>query len=239
MWIFNSLIIAIAMYSKIPMPQAEWNEKNMRYGVSTLSDAELLAIILRTGTKGMDATSLSCEVLKSYAGKDGIVGLCNVGIHELMKIKGIGKVKAIQIQAIVELAKRLSKGSISERKSFSNPKLIANYYMQDMMHLEVEKVLLVMLDNKCKLICDMIVSQGTVNSSVISPREIIIEALKHRAVFIVIIHNHPSGDPTPSNDDYNFTDRLKRAAEIVDIPLLDHIIIGNNQYISLKETGKC
>lgn len=96
-----------------------------------------------------------------------------------------------------------------------------------------------MLDNKCKLICDMIVSQGTVNSSVISPREIIIEALKHRAVFIVIIHNHPSGDPTPSNDDYNFTDRLKRAAEIVDIPLLDHIIIGNNQYISLKETGKC
>lgn len=225
----------INLYDINPRPY----EKSMRYGVSTLSDAELLAIILRTGTKGMDATSLSCEVLKSYAGKDGIVGLCNVGIHELMKIKGIGKVKAIQIQAIVELAKRLSKGSISERKSFSNPKLIANYYMQDMMHFEVEKVLLVMLDNKCKLICDMIVSQGTVNSSVISPREIIIEALKHRAVFIVIIHNHPSGDPTPSNDDYNFTDRLKRAAEIVDIPLLDHIIIGNNQYISLKETGKC
>lgn len=225
----------INLYDINPRPY----EKSMRYGVSTLSDAELLAIILRTGTKGMDATSLSCEVLKSYAGKDGIVGLCNVGIHELMKIKGIGKVKAIQIQAIVELAKRLSKGSISERKSFSNPKLIANYYMQDMMYLEVEKVLLVMLDNKCKLICDMIVSQGTVNSSVISPREIIIEALKHRAVFIVIIHNHPSGDPTPSNDDYNFTDRLKRAAEIVDIPLLDHIIIGNNQYISLKETGKC
>ena len=225
----------INLYDINPRPY----EKSMRYGVSTLSDAELLAIILRTGTKGMDATSLSCEVLKSYAGKDGIVGLCNVGIHELMKIKGIGKVKAIQIQAIVELAKRLSKGSISERKSFSNPNLIANYYMQDMMHLEVEKVLLVMLDNKCKLICDMIVSQGTVNSSVISPREIIIEALKHRAVFIVIIHNHPSGDPTPSNDDYNFTDRLKRAAEIVDIPLLDHIIIGNNQYISLKETGKC
>ena len=225
----------INLYDINPRPY----EKSMRYGVSTLSDAELLAIILRTGTKGMDATSLSCEVLKSYARKDGIVGLCNVGIHELMKIKGIGKVKAIQIQAIVELAKRLSKGSISERKSFSNPKLIANYYMQDMMHLEVEKVLLVMLDNKCKLICDMIVSQGTVNSSVISPREIIIEALKHRAVFIVIIHNHPSGDPTPSNDDYNFTDRLKRAAEIVDIPLLDHIIIGNNQYISLKETGKC
>ncbi len=225
----------INLYDINPRPY----EKSMRYGVSTLSDAELLAIILRTGTKGMDATSLSCEVLKSYAGKDGIVGLCNVGIHELMKIKGIGKVKAIQIQAIVELAKRLSKGSISERKSFSNPKLIANYYMQDMMHLEVEKVLLVMLDNKCKLICDMIVSQGTVNSSIISPREIIIEALKHRAVFIVIIHNHPSGDPTPSNDDYNFTDRLKRAAEIVDIPLLDHIIIGNNQYISLKETGKC
>ena len=225
----------INLYDINPRPY----EKSMRYGVSTLSDAELLAIILRTGTKGMDATSLSCEVLKSYAGKDGIVGLCNVGIHELMKIKGIGKVKAIQIQAIVELAKRLSKGSISERKSFSNPKLIANYYMQDMMHLEVEKVLLVMLDNKCKLICDMIVSQGTVNSSVISPREIIIEALKHRAVFIVIIHNHASGDPTPSNDDYNFTDRLKRAAEIVDIPLLDHIIIGNNQYISLKETGKC
>lgn len=189
----------INLYDINPRPY----EKSMRYGVSTLSDAELLAIILRTGTKG------------------------------------IGKVKAIQIQAIVELAKRLSKGSISERKSFSNPKLIANYYMQDMMHLEVEKVLLVMLDNKCKLICDMIVSQGTVNSSVISPREIIIEALKHRAVFIVIIHNHPSGDPTPSNDDYNFTDRLKRAAEIVDIPLLDHIIIGNNQYISLKETGKC
>ena len=225
----------INLYDINPRPY----EKSMKYGVSTLSDAELLAIILRTGTKGMDATSLSCEVLKSYAGKDGIVGLCNVGIHELMKIKGIGKVKAIQIQAIVELAKRLSKGSISERKSFSNPKLIANYYMQDMMHLEVEKVLLVMLDNKCKLICDMIVSQCTVNSSVISPREIIIEALKHRAVFIVIIHNHPSGDPTPSNDDYNFTDRLKRAAEIVDIPLLDHIIIGNNQYISLKETGKC
>ena len=96
----------INLYDINPRPY----EKSMRYGVSTLSDAELLAIILRTGTKGMDATSLSCEVLKSYAGKDGIVGLCNVGIHELMKIKGIGKVKAIQIQAIVELAKRLSKG---------------------------------------------------------------------------------------------------------------------------------
>ena len=232
----------INLYDINPRPY----EKSMRYGVSTLSDAELLAVILRTGSKGINALELSRKILDAGAPRNGLlglyhmtIGLCNVGIHELMKIKGIGKVKAIQIQAIVELAKRLSKGSISERKSFSNPKLIANYYMQDMMHLEVEKVLLVMLDNKCKLICDMIVSQGTVNSSVISPREIIIEALKHRAVFIVIIHNHPSGDPTPSNDDYNFTDRLKRAAEIVDIPLLDHIIIGNNQYISLKETGKC
>ena len=214
-------------------------EKSMKYGISALSDAELLAIILRTGTKGADATSLSSEVLRAFAGKDGIVGLCNAEIHELMRIKGIGKVKAIQIRAIIELAKRLSKGSVSERKCFSNPKIIADYYMQDMMHLEVEKVLLVILDNKCRLICDKFVSQGTVNSTVISPREIIIEALKHKAVFIVVIHNHPSGDPTPSNDDYNFTDRLKRAAEIVDIPLLDHIIIGNNQYISLKETGKC
>lgn len=212
-------------------------EKVLANGAESLSDVELLAVILRTGTRGHGVSELSRNVLMSCTKDEGIVGLCSITIPELIDIKGIGVVKAVQIKCLVEFARRLSKKSIEKRTDFSRPDIIAEYYMQDMMHLEVEKVILLMLDSKCRFLRDTVMSQGTVNSSSINPREIFIEALKYRAVSFVLIHNHPSGDPTPSKDDILFTKRLKSCADLLGVALLDHIIIGNNMYVSLNNKG--
>ena len=154
-----------------------------------------------------------------------------------MTIKGIGKVKAIQISCISELAKRLSKASYQEALCFSEPDTIARYYMEDMRHGKQEQMKLLMLNTKAKLIGETNISKGTVNASLITPRELFIEALQKSAVYIIIIHNHPSGDPTPSREDLLITKRIFDAGKLIGIELLDHIIIGNNRYMSFREEG--
>ena len=154
-----------------------------------------------------------------------------------MTIKGIGKVKAIQISCISELAKRLSKASYQESLCFSEPDTIARYYMEDMRHGKQEQMKLLMLNTKAKLIGETNISKGTVNASLITPRELFIEALQKSAVYIIIIHNHPSGDPTPSREDLLITKRIFDAGKLIGIELLDHIIIGNNRYMSFREEG--
>jgi DNA repair protein RadC len=131
------------------------------------------------------------------------------------------------------MAKATNEGAIR----FITPEAVANYYMQDMRHLTEEKILLLMLDSKSKILKDMVISSGTVNSSLLSPREIFLHALKHEAVNIIILHNHPSGDPAPSREDINTTKRLKEVGNLIGIKLMDHIIIGDNKYISLGEQG--
>ena len=141
----------------------------------------------------------------------------------------------MQIQCICELARRIAKKTAAVKLDFSSPETIAGYYMQDLRGLDKEHLILVLLDNKCCCIRDCIISIGTVNASLVNPREIFMEALKYGASSIILLHNHPSGDETPSRNDILVTKRVAEAGEIMGIHLLDHIIIGDNKYTSLKE----
>ena len=211
-------------------------EKCLRSGASGLSDAELLAVVLRTGSRGENVVELA-KRLPYQSGCDGILGLHRFSVEQLVRIRGIGKVKAVQLVCILELARRLSKASASESISFSSPASVAEYYMEDLRHESQEVMKLVMINSRGKLIGENEISKGTVSASIITPREIFIEALHRQAVAVVAMHNHPSGDPTPSNEDILLTRRIKEAGKIIGIELLDHIIIGNNCYISLREEG--
>lgn len=212
-------------------------EKCFKYGPSVLSDAELLAVIIRTGAKGEQSLELARKILQLSKSCNGLLGLYHSTIEELMQIKGIGKVKAVQLKCITELAKRYRQASVKETFSFEEPAGVAEYYMEQLRHEEQEKTLLLMLNTKSKLIKEKILSVGTVNASLISPREVFVEALKCSAVNIILLHNHPSGDATPSFDDIKITNRIRRSGEILGIKLLDHIIIGDNTYTSFLESN--
>ncbi len=211
-------------------------EKCERLGVGSLADAELLAVLLRTGSHGENVLDLARRILY-YAGEDGILGLHHFTIERLKRIKGIGRVKAVQIVCISELAKRLAKAKACEMLQFTCPSSIAKYYMEDMRHERQEVMKLLMLNSKSRLIGESDISKGTVNASLITPRELFIEALQKNAVSIIVLHNHPSGDPTPSREDMLITERIRQAGGLIGIELLDHIVIGNNCYISFSEQG--
>ena len=211
-------------------------EKFKELGPNALSNEELLAIILRTGTSNKPALKVAEEVLDTkdaYQGK--LMGLYHKSLKELMEIDGIGEVKAIKLKCLTELSLRMAKERLENRVVFTNPSDIAEYYMETCRHLEVEKVLLLCLDNQLHLIKEYELSKGTINTSLISPREVFIEALNAKAVYILLIHNHPSGDPSPSKADIQITIKVVEAGKIIDIKLLDHIIIGDHSYVSLKE----
>lgn len=211
-------------------------EKCLKRGASSLSDSELLAVLLRTGTKGENVIELANRILYQ-TGKEGLLGIHQFSIEELRKMKGIGRVKATQIVCISELAKRLAKAKAEKTLCFTSPDTIAQYYMEDLRHETQEHMKMLMLDSKANLIGDKDVFKGTVNASLITPRELFIEALQKNAVSIIIMHNHPSGDPTPSREDLFATKRILEAGNLIGIELLDHIIIGNNCYISFREKG--
>lgn len=212
-------------------------ERCMEQGPQVLNDAELLAVILRTGSVGMESVELGEQVLRLVSQKKGLAGLGSLSVPELMQIKGIGKVKAVQIQCVAELSRRMSKSLAQKGICFRNPGSVADYYMEDMRHLPQEQMKLILLNTKSMRIHDITVFKGTVNSSLVSPREIFVEAVRYGAVSVLLLHNHPSGDPTPSREDILITRRLKEAGDIIGIPLIDHIIVGDNSYISLKERG--
>lgn len=210
-------------------------ERCEQFGASNLTNSELLAVLLRTGTRGENALQLAEKILHPVFSQKGILNLHQWNYEQLMRIKGIGKVKAIQILCLSELTKRLAKAEAREGLNFSNPASIARYYMEDLRHANQEHMKLLMLNTKSRLIGETDISKGTVNSAVISPRELFVEALQKNAVSIVLLHNHPSGDPTPSKEDVLITRRIRDAGNLIGIELLDHIIIGNNRYISLRE----
>ncbi len=212
-------------------------DKFLAGGAGSLSDEELLAIILRTGTKGEDAVTLACRVLELCGKKRGIEGLHHVTIGQLMEIGGIGEVKAVKLKAVAELSNRMACASVAEDLCFRHPKEVAKAYMERMRHLEKETCMAVYLDSKDSRIADECLSVGNLNSAILSAREIFRQALLYNAASVILLHNHPSGDPTPSREDIALTGRLKEASQIMEIPLLDHIIIGDNIYISLKEKG--
>lgn len=212
-------------------------EKCEQYGAGALSDAELLAVILRTGTKKQRAIDLAVNILNYSTAYPGLKGLNYLSMKELTKIKGIGRVKAIELLCLTELTRRMAKESTRDSLRMTAPQSVADYYMQDMRHKTTEQVLLVMLDSKNRILKDLVISEGTVNTSIMPVREVLVLAVKYEAVNIILLHNHPSGDPTPSAEDIRVTKKIAEAGKLIGISLMDHIIIGDNRYISLKEQG--
>lgn len=212
-------------------------DKFINLGPASLSDAELLAIILRSGTRHEDAYELALRILTQSGGDGRIIGIQKLSYDELLGIKGIGKVKAMSIGCLSELSARMSMQRKKEVLNLNNPASIADYFMEEVRHLEVENVLLLLVDTRCNLIKVEVLTKGTVNCSLVSVRDVFIKALRSKAGGVILIHNHPSGDPTPSNNDIGITKKLKAAGELMEIPLLDHIIIGDKRFISLKQNG--
>ncbi len=210
-------------------------EKFEKYGVGVLSDAELLAVILRCGGKETTALELSHQILSKKEGN--LLNLHALTLEEMMEIPGIGRVKAMQLKCITELCRRMSELTYRRRIQILEPKTLADYYMERLRHEERECLLVVLFDTKSRVLGDALLTVGTVNSSLISPREIFLKALQYKAVQIIILHNHPSGDPSPSKEDLSVTQRISQCGELLGILLIDHIIIGDGNFCSLRESG--
>lgn len=212
-------------------------EKCEKYGAASLSDAELLAVIIKTGSKGERVSELANRILNYSKGKSGLIGLNYLTLEDFMSIHGIGRVKAIQLLCVTELTKRMAKAHLPKNAVLNQPKEIARHYMQELRHLDCEHVVLLLLDTKCHKIKDFVISKGTVNAALAEPREIFLKAVRYGAVNIVLLHNHPSGDVSPSSADISITKKVFQAGELLGIQLVDHIIIGDNRFFSFREKG--
>ena len=214
-------------------------EKCLQWGPSVLSDSELLAVILRSGVPGYNSLALANQILSltkdtSYT---GLLGLMHMSLPDLMKVNGIGKVKAIQLKCIGELSKRMASAVARPGLSFNDPITIAKYYMEHLRHEEQEVLIVMLLDGKNHLLGEQTISRGTVNATLVTPREVFLEAMRFHAVSVILVHNHPSGDPTPSNEDIKITERVYRSGELLGVMLLDHVVIGDHKYVSFREQG--
>lgn len=210
-------------------------EKLELYGEKMLSNAELLAIIIKSGTKKETSVEIAQRILNLNNTKtlDNLNFLRELTIEELMQIEGIGKVKAIQLKAICELATRMNTPINYKKVKISEPKDVANLLMNELRFLKQEKVKVIILNNKNVVLKIQDISQGGANFANISVKDALKEAVKMQAPKIILVHNHPSGDSTPSNADIQITERIYEAAALLGIELLDHIVIGNMQYTSI------
>jgi len=216
------------------MPLAERpREKMLRLGRNELSNAELLAILLRTGSKGESAIMVASNVLGLSNEGIGFLGKCTV--EELIEINGIGQSKACQILAAIELGFRLSKHSFTKRGKISTPDDVFKIFEQELRYEAKEKFIAVLLNTKNEITSTEIISIGSINSSIVHPREVFNIAIKKSAAAMVLVHNHPSGDPKPSYEDVKVTDRLVEVGKLVGIKVIDHIIVGDKIYYSFKE----
>lgn len=209
-------------------------ERLVRQGAASLSNQELIAILLRTGTKEESVLHLANRVLSFF---DQIQELKEATLEEMMSVKGIGQAKAVQLLAAVELGRRLSQKHPDRRYSIRSPQDAASLLMADMTSLKQENFVVLFLNVKNQVIHRQTIFIGSLNASIVHPREIFREAVKRSAASIICAHNHPSGNPNPSPEDIEVTQRLTDAGKIVGIELLDHVIIGDHQFVSLKELG--
>ena len=217
-----------------PMAERPY-EKCQETGPESLSDGELLAVILRTGTRERNVLEMAWELLDAHPSKKGLLGLCHMDREMLTRISGIGKVKATQILCLLELSRRIARISAPGEGEFSSPECVAAYYMEHMRHLEKERVILLLLDERNRMIREIVLSDGSENAAFVSTREIFRKAISCGAARIILIHNHPSGLPEPSREDLTLTRMIKEAGEMMGVPLIDHIIIGDRCFTSLKE----
>ncbi len=210
-------------------------ERLIHGGDEQLADAELLGIIIRDGTINYSAVDIAKEILSKYG---DFRKLYSVSINELCKIDGIGPARAAQIKAALAIAKRFSKTSIMPGQQFKHSKEIYEHFHEQLRDKKQEVFLAVLLDNKnCIIKVQTDVFKGSLTSSIVHPREAFKAAIKESAASVIFVHNHPSGDPEPSKEDIQITQRLAEAGNIVGIKVLDHIIIGNGRFVSLRETG--
>jgi DNA repair protein RadC len=209
-------------------------ERFIKLGPQNLSNQELIAIILRTGTKAESVIQLAQRLIKEF---EGLRMLKDATLEELTKIKGIGKAKAIQLLAAVELGRRINSLTNEERYAIRSPEDGANYVMDEMRFLNQEHFVCLYLNTKNQVIHKQTIFIGSLNASIVHPREVFREAFRRSAASIICLHNHPSGDPTPSREDIEVTRRLKECGRMIGIEILDHIIIGDKKYVSLKEKG--
>lgn len=216
------------------LPETERpREKLYNNGPAALSNAELLAIIIRTGSRTETSIELSKKVLSRD--KRGLAYLRDTTLQELMETKGIGECKAAQILAAIEIGKRINSHIAIEKVKINQPCTVAEVFRDEMRYLQKEHFKVVLLDTKNQIITSEEISIGTLNASIVHPRDVFKIAIKRNANSMILIHNHPSGDPTPSKEDINITNRLIEVGDLVGIKVLDHIIIGDNSYISFKE----
>ncbi|MHA6533576.1 RadC family protein [Paenibacillus sp. BAC0078] len=209
-------------------------ERMMHYGAESLSQAELLAILLRTGTRSESAIHIAQRML-GQAG--GLRGLADLSIEELTNIKGIGLAKAVQLKAGIELGRRMANSRLTEPVIIRSPKDAAEILTEQLRYLQKEHFVCLFLNTKNHVIAQETLSMGSLNASIVHPREVFRAAMKCSSAAIICAHNHPSGDPTPSPEDISLTSRLLQAGEIVGIDVLDHLIIGDGSFVSLKEKG--
>lgn len=208
-------------------------ERLLTFGVSSLSNSDLLSIILRTGVKDISVREISDNILKQIG---SLSSLNDIGIRELSNIKGVGQVKAITLLAAIELGKRVSSPEIELKMKLNNTELVHNTFKNQFKNLKQEKFMTIFLDNKKRLISYKILFIGTLDKSIVHPREIFNEALKNNASSIICIHNHPSNDITPSKEDIIFTKQLIESGKIIGIPLIDHIITNGSEFYSFYES---
>ncbi len=216
-------------------PEDRPREKMLLRGASALTDAELIAVLLGTGTVSKSALAIGMEMT------------CNEGLYrklariteirELMRVKGLGKAKAATVLAALEIGRRIATVGTLEKIRFSSPQDGADYLMPRLRYSEKEKFAVILLNTKNQIITSEIVSEGTLTASVVHPREVFYPAILRHAAAVVVAHNHPSGDPSPSAEDEDVTAMLDKAGSALGIPLLDHLIIGDGTYYSFREHG--
>jgi DNA repair protein RadC len=212
-------------------------EKMVRQGVGSLTNAELLALIIRTGDSATQksAIDLGREIITRFG--DNLRELGSADISEICSIKGMGPAKATGIKAAFTLASRLQSRRLEHLDRFTSPRQVFDYFHHEFRDSRKEYFLTLLLDGKNRIIRRVQVSEGSLNQSIVHPREVFIPAVKESAAAIILVHNHPTGDPAPSSEDIAITRRLREAGEIMGIKVLDHIIIGDGEFVSFVERG--
>jgi DNA repair protein RadC len=211
-------------------------ERLIKYGEDKLSDAHLLGILIGSGDRAArkNAVDLSRDLLKVF---NDFRQIDQASVAELCKVKGIGIAKAAQIKAALEVGKRMSSQKTDKKEKMDTSRCFVEYYAPFLKHLKKEIVKVVLLNPKLVMIKDLTISEGSLNASIVHPREVMIPAIKESAASFALIHNHPSGDPSPSQQDMEITHRLNKTGHIVGIQMVDHIIIGDNKYFSFSDEG--
>jgi len=209
-------------------------ERLLMVGEKAMSTAELLAIILRTGVGGENVIRLSERLLAQFG---GLPGLAKASVTELQAVKGIGPAKSVEVKAALEVGRRLLVSSPEQKPKVTSPADAANLLMSEMAFLEQEHLRLILLDTRNRVLSTPTVYVGSLNTSIVRVGELFRFALRENAAAMIVAHNHPSGDPSPSPEDIQVTRQIAKAGDLLDIDVLDHVIIGRQRYISLKERG--